>query len=953
MGRGVLIGRESARASLEEMLAEAMEGRGSLALLAGEAGVGKTRFAEEVFGPAEARFARGSAGPAAPAYGPVVGALRELMRSVPGGLPLRGPLRSHLALLLPELGEATEESDRATLFEAVRAGLASAVEDRPGVVLLDDLQWSDDSTFELLAELAPTLRELPLLVVGAYRSDEMPRGHRLRWLRNDLRRRGCLCELTLEPLTAEGTAELAEQVLGKAPSARLAAILHERTGGTPFFIEEMAAALDADGRLERGDHGVELALDGDVPLPQTIRDAVLLRAGSLSPEARAAAEAAAVAGIEFDVEQVAALGSEAGFDELLANGLIVELEAGRAAFRHPLARDAIYEDVPWLRRRKLHREVAKALEDDELAQAEVAAHWLAARDGARALDSLVRAIEERAAVHAYRDAARLGRQAVDLWPEGERAAERIALLERHARFAELAGELAEAARAQREVVTARRSEGPGRALADAERSLATIYGLQGDRERALAARRVAADAYLANGLPGEAAAERLSAAAYRHSAGHYADAIELTLLAGEEASRAERADLRARALGLQGASQVKGGDFETGLEAIRSGLSLALEHELTLTAAELYQRLGTAHEIAGDYGGARDALSTAVGFCETEGGEGMEYVCLSCMAYVLRELGDWERSAELCSELRQPGASPDTTLVADGNLGAIHAFRGEWDAARPLLAQCHETGTRLDVVSMSVDSAAALAVVAEHDGELDTARDHCRFVLERWQRSEDHHYAVWGLRWAACFHARHDGLGEARACAEALSSIATTTGHLDAVAALAHALGETSLAEDQPDAAAEQLTRAAELHEDLEIPFERAQIQLRAGVALAAAGERDAAVDRFAQAHATARRLGAAPLAAAAADGVASLGESVEKRLGKRAAADRDNGGLSRRELEVVRLVASGHTNREIAGELVLSTRTVDMHVRNILTKLRCRSRTEAATKAGELGLLP
>jgi DNA-binding NarL/FixJ family response regulator len=211
---------------------------------------------------------------------------------------------------------------------------------------------------------------------------------------------------------------------------------------------------------------------------------------------------------------------------------------------------------------------------------------------------------------------------------------------------------------------------------------------------------------------------------------------------------------------------------------------------------------------------------------------------------------------------------------------------------------------------------------------------------------------VCGLRWAACFFARHGQLDDARACTEALSSIATTTGHLDSLAALAHALGETALAEDQPAAAAEQITRAAQLHEDLEIPFERAQIQLRAGIALAAAGEREAAIERFTQAHAAARRLGAAPLAAEAAEEVAKLGESVEKRLGKRAAADREHAGLSRRELEVMRLVASGQTNREIAAELVLSTRTVDMHVRNILTKLRCRSRTEAATKAGELGLL-
>jgi DNA-binding NarL/FixJ family response regulator len=85
---------------------------------------------------------------------------------------------------------------------------------------------------------------------------------------------------------------------------------------------------------------------------------------------------------------------------------------------------------------------------------------------------------------------------------------------------------------------------------------------------------------------------------------------------------------------------------------------------------------------------------------------------------------------------------------------------------------------------------------------------------------------------------------------------------------------------------------------------------------------------------------------------LAALGESIEARLGRRAATAHEHAGLSRREHEVMRLVASGRTNREIATELVLSTRTVDMHVRNILTKLRVRSRTEAARRAGELGLL-
>jgi predicted ATPase/DNA-binding NarL/FixJ family response regulator len=947
-----LIEREEARAWLESALGDAVAGQGSLVLISGEAGIGKTGFVEWVVESADAQLLRGAAGPSQLAYGPIVAALRGFMRTNPGGLAACGPLRPHLALLLPELGDAVTESDRATLFEAIRCALATAASARPLVLLLDDLQASDETTLELLAALAEPLSDLPILVIAAYRSDEIPREHGVRRLRDQLRRAGALRERTLEPLSEAGTAELAARVLDEGLSPRLARTLHQRTNGIPFFVEELAAGLDAGGRLQRGDDGLDLALDAEVPMPQTIRDAVVLRFADLTEQARTTAEAASVAGTSVDLDLLNALDCANGLDELMGTGLLFDPEWGRAAFRHPLTRDAIYEDIPWLRRRSLHRQLATAIEARGGHGAEVAAHWLAARDEARALSSLLVAIDELARVHAYRDATELGRQALDLWPDAERRGDRILALERHASFAELSGELAEAGRAQREVIAARRSEGAGRALADAERRLAKICELQGDRERALAARRVAAEAYSANGFPGEAAAERLIAAGYLQSSGRHGDAVELTRRAVEEAAQAERADLRARALGLQGVALVKGGEFEAGMRTVQEGLSLALEHELTLVAAEVYQRLGTAREIAGDYGGAHDALATAVSFCETDTGGSTEYTCLSCMAYVLRELGDWERAAELCEDLRGPDASADDTLVADGVLGSIHAFRGQCAAARPLLAQCLATGTRLDVVSMSVDSAAALAWLDELEGDLDGARGHCRFLLERWARSEDHHYAVWGLRWAASFFARHGSLPEARACAEALSRIAATTGHPDVLAALAHALGETALADGHPDVAAAQLRRAVELHEAQKIPFERAQIQLRAGVALTAAGERGAALEQLKAAYDGARKLGCAPVAVMAAEQVAGLGESVERTLGRRAAAERDHAGLSRRELEVMQLVASGRTNREIAEQLVLSRRTIDMHVRNILAKLDCRSRTEAATRATELGLI-
>jgi ATP/maltotriose-dependent transcriptional regulator MalT len=833
--------------------------------------------------------------------------------------------------------------------EAIRCGLTTLAATQPTAVLLDDLQWSDDATIELLGALALPLKELPLLVVAAYRSDELHRTHPLHRLRHDLRRDRALQEIALEPFDEAQTGRRIAQLLDDEPSPRLTQVLHDRTCGNPFFVEELTAALQHSERLTPGPKGIDLSLEQDVPLPATVRDAVLVRLAPLTDAARAAAETAAVAGAQMDLALVANLTGEDPIGELLSGGLLVETAGGGAAFRHPLIRDAVYDTVPWLRRRALHRSIAVALAASGGDAGEIAGHWLAARDPQHALEALRQAITDRAAVHAYRDATRLGRRAFEIWPQGEQEPERVTALEQHARCAELAGEFAEAARAQRDVVAARRTNGAGRALADAERRMASIYELQGDRPRALAARRVAAEAFAANQLPGEAAAERLVIAGYHQSAGRHDEAQATAAQARREAVHAERPDLQARSMGLEGVARVKGGAFAEGMATIQAGLSLALERELTPVAAEVYQRLGTAREIAGDYTGARDALNTALGLCDATG-DGLHHTCVSCMAYVLRELGDWNEARELCTDLIAPGARPEDTLVADGVLGAIDAWSGR--GGLELLTRCHETSARIDVVSMLCDSAAALAWLAAREGDAQRAEEHCRTVLARWERSQDHHYAVWGLRWAAGWLAATGRLPLARACTEALSSIAASAQHDDALAALACAIAETALAEGDADAAATQFARANELHAALNIPFERAQILLRSAAALTATGDRDAALDQLAEAHRIATMLNARPLAAEAAGAVAALGASITDHLGRRAAAEHEHAGLSPREVEVLRMVAQGLTNREIAARLVLSTRTVDMHVRNILSKLRSHTRTEAAARAADLGLL-
>src|SRR4051812_2411585 len=317
-GRSALIGREAESALLAQAVDRARTGTGALVLLCGEAGVGKTRLAEEAAAASAAVVLRGAASNStATAYGPVVAALRSWLRARPDGLDAGGPLRGHLALLLPELGAPAATSDRATIVEAVVWAFARvAAADGPVVVLLDDLQWSDEATLGVLAGLAPALADMPVLVIAAYRSDGLPRDHMLRWLRNELRRGGGVAELALAPLDREHTAELLAALLAEAPSPALVHALHDRTQGLPFFVEELARALLVSGRLEPGPRGLELCGDGEVPAPDTVRDAVLMSASALSDDGRAAAEAAAVAGQAFDLALVGRLASEAGVVEL-------------------------------------------------------------------------------------------------------------------------------------------------------------------------------------------------------------------------------------------------------------------------------------------------------------------------------------------------------------------------------------------------------------------------------------------------------------------------------------------------------------------------------------------------------------------------------------------------------------------------------------------------------------
>ena len=396
------------------------------------------------------------------------------------------------------------------------------------------------------------------------------------------------------------------------------------------------------------------------------------------------------------------------------------------------------------------------------------------------------------------------------------------------------------------------------------------------------------------------------------------------------------------------------GERREGLELVRSALTTALDRNLTAAAAEIYQRLADSLEHAGDYAGARATYDDAFAFCTASGLEPTAQLCLACLSVVLRQAGEWDKAVSVCRDvIAAPAATAHARAAASCTLGSILALRGDVRRARAPLVESASIARRIELVPAEILSAWGLAL-ADHctDGGAASAADRCRRILERWQRTEDRHYAISPLRWAATVLAEADDGPGARGCAAALAQIAADAGDPEAVSALAHALGETALLDGEAEQAVLQFERAIELLQDVGAPFERLESERRAAVALVAAGRREEAVERLLGAYRTARRLRARPTVARLAARLAELGEPAERRLTRRQAEQLGHEGLTRRELDVLRLVAVGRTNREIAGELYVSPRTVDMHVRNLLRKLDCRSRADAARRALELGLV-
>jgi DNA-binding SARP family transcriptional activator len=378
-GRAAFVGRGAEISRLRELWNATQQGGRGLALVAGEAGIGKTRLAGE-FGRllaeegATVLYGRCDAEPLAP-YQPFVEALGHYVAHAPPARLERQAAgdAGELARLLPRLGErlpsvpappsGEPEAERFRLFEAV-ARLLRRVAAGPGLLLLlDDLQWSDRPTLLLLRHVLRTPDHSPLLIVGTYRQ-EPDLSYALAETISELRREHLLHRLELEGLSEPETGYLIETRGGSGLPASLTHAIYATTGGNPYFAEEVTRHVRDLGP----DPGLPLEQIG---LPESVRDVIGRRLARASEDTRDVLQIAAVAGPEFVTETLDRVAKLSG-DRLLRAleqardfGLVVELrdQSGRYAFSHALVRSVLLADLSQGRRRLLHRQIAEELEE--------------------------------------------------------------------------------------------------------------------------------------------------------------------------------------------------------------------------------------------------------------------------------------------------------------------------------------------------------------------------------------------------------------------------------------------------------------------------------------------------------------------------------------------------------------------------------------------------------------
>jgi DNA-binding CsgD family transcriptional regulator/tetratricopeptide (TPR) repeat protein len=981
---GRFVGRTEELARLRELLARAADGQPQVAVIGGEAGVGKTRLVERLAASASGQGVRVLDGGCVPLgeeglpFAPVVEALRDLDAAELEAVA--GPARAELGRLLPDLawgGEAVAAgavagAGQGRLFELLLGLVQRLAATAPLLWVMEDLHWADRSTRDLVAFLATSLRSGRVLLVLTFRSDELDRLHPLRGLLGELARNRRVQRLELERFTRAELAEQLVELLGTDPPARLVDDIYARSEGNPFFTEELL--LVGGGA-------------GPAALPPSLQEVLLTRVVRLSHRTQQLLRVAAAAGPGVTQPLLAAV---TGMDEAeLLEGLreavdqqLLLPEPGGAGylFRHALVAEAVYGELLPGERVRLHTALAAALEagleigDAPVTQpARLAYHWSAAGDQPRALTASLEAADAAEGVYAFAEAQLQLERALGLWNRVPDAAERagvdqVALLARCAEAAYAAGDPARAAELIRQapplVDPVRQPQRAGllhEQLALYLRKLADPGALVEQQE---AVRLVAPEPSAERARVLGSLAQLLALLSHLEEAKGVAE--EAVAIAWQVGACAEEASART----ALGGALMHLGDPDAGLAELEAARRLATQAGDVIVALRAIVNHSDGLLMAG---GQEEAVMVALGGIREARRLGLARSfgpLLACNATeALFALGRWDEAERVSREALEIAPSDSASVhlalaraALELGLGDLDGAEARLQAVRCLLPdpipEAQKAGPLLG----------GLAELALWRGHLDQARELVAEAVPRVAadpRRAAPLYAL-GVRVAAdraeLARARHPGQpapddGTATALLERLARATqgSAAAGLPEVAAW-HALGlaERTRQAGQPDPAA--WAAAAAAWERLGQPHRVAYAGFRQAEALLASGDRESAAVVLGRAAEVTGRLGARPLdteiRALARRARLDLAPHVgAPAVATGASTPAEQLGLTPREAEVLALVAAGRSNRQIAQALFISPKTVSVHVSNILAKLGVAGRVEAAAIAHRLGL--
>jgi DNA-binding CsgD family transcriptional regulator len=974
------IGREPELAVLESLIARAEASEGAFALVAGESGVGKSRLVAELSVRARSRAMTVLIGECLELaegelpYAPLIGALRSLLRERSGQQAEELLLAPHgeLARLLPELaGKASAEDQpnagegaQARLFEQLLFVICAAARQGPVLLVIEDLHWADRSTRDFIAFLLRNARQEPLAVLLTYRSDELHRRHPVKPFVSELQRTGGALRVDLRPFSRRELARQAAAIIGTEPDERLLARLLERSEGNAFFAEELLAASDGGGAL-----------------PESLRDALLVRVEGLPAVARSLLEIAAVAGRKVDHEllrKVAALSEEQLNEGLRAavDGQILVHDPGSMgySFRHALLREAVYDDLLPGERQARHVGLARVLTEQPAlaggsaaASAELAHHWYAAHELRQALPASIRAGIDAESTRALAEAIVHYDRALEIWDAAGAESEELPLtraqvLQRAGEAEHLAGDQARAANlAEKSIALIDERTDPVAAALAHERLGRYVWAAGRDQE-ALSMYRRAVELMPAE-PPSEERAFVLAAEGQvlmlcAHSAEAEARCEEAIAIAAEVGAPAVEAHALNTMIPLLSEREAFEDAIAATSKALATGTEMSLVEEIGrsyVNGSDVLDQLGRIEE---SIGLAREGvermreLGADRGFGDFLRGE---------IAARLLRLARWEEAGELLAELLGRAPTGFSEAMCRNHLAQLLAERGEleqaavhYERSREVLlgaADSQWVGTLNQVAATialwegrphdaAASIAACLGALEGVERPFTTARLYelgvraCADQVQRApadSRERERQEAI-----ATSLLSRLDSMSSARSRRPVVSA-----GRAGAAAELSRISGV-----DGPVLWAQ----AQEAWESLGDVYLAAYAGWRRGEAAQAAGDRSEAERLAREALETAVRLGARPLQEHIVAFAARTRLQLEQAPKATGAEALERLELTARELEVMALLAAGRTNREIAAELVISDKTASVHVSHILAKLGVRNRVEAASMAHALG---